>query len=140
ILTSATVANLTGSRRLQTRLFSNAVAVNEEATKTTAENADEPIEMANPFEKDAQKCILCQHNITPNYKNVKLLSQFQSPYTGRIYGRHITGLCKQKQLDVEQAIQRAQHCLLMPGYHKDVDFLHDPKLFDPEKPVRPHKY
>ncbi|XP_062121705.1 small ribosomal subunit protein bS18m isoform X1 [Drosophila sulfurigaster albostrigata] len=143
IARNATVANLAGSRRLQPRLFSNAVAVNEEATTTTtnaATNADEPIEMANPFEKEPQQCILCKHNITPNYKNVKLLSQFQSPYTGRIYGRHITGLCKQKQQDVEQAISRAQHCLLMPGYHKDVDFLHDPKLFDPEKPVRPHKY
>ncbi|KAH8381535.1 hypothetical protein KR093_007465, partial [Drosophila rubida] len=137
---TASVANLTGGRHLQPRLFSNAVAVNEEAATTTTTNADEPIEMANPFEKDPQQCILCKHNITPNYKNVKLLSQFQSPYTGRIYGRHITGLCKQKQQDVEQAIQRAQHCLLMPGYHKDVEFLHDPKLFDPEKPVRPHKY
>ncbi|KAL7730458.1 hypothetical protein ACLKA6_016681 [Drosophila palustris] len=140
IARNANVANLTGSRHMRSRLFANAAAVNEEASTTTAENADEPIDIANPFEKDPQQCILCKHNIVPNYKNVKLLSQFQSPYTGRIYGRHITGLCKQKQEDVEQAIQRAQHCLLMPGYHKDLEFLHDPKLFDPEKPVRPHKY
>ncbi|XP_034489428.1 28S ribosomal protein S18c, mitochondrial [Drosophila innubila] len=140
IARNANVANLTGSRHMLPRLFANAAAAEEANTTTTGENADEPIDIANPFEKDPQQCILCKHNITPNYKNVKLLSQFQSPYTGRIYGRHITGLCKQKQEDVEQAIHRAQHCLLMPGYHKDVEFLHDPKLFDPEKPVRPHKY
>ncbi|XP_032596343.1 28S ribosomal protein S18c, mitochondrial [Drosophila grimshawi] len=126
-------------RQMQPRLYAANVAnaVNEEGIRA---ESDEPIEMANPFEKDRQECILCKHNIVPHYKNVKLLSQFQSPYTGRIYGRHITGLCKQKQEHVEQAILRAQHCLLMPGYHKDLEFLHDPKLFDPEKPARPHKY
>lgn len=141
IARNAKVANLTGSRHMRSRLFANAAAVTEEETPAKTEaNSDEPIDIANPFEKDPKQCILCKHNITPNYKNVKLLSQFQSPYTGRIYGRHITGLCKQKQEDVEQAISRAQHCLLMPGYHKDLEFLHDPKLFDPEKPLRPHKY
>ncbi|KAH8407104.1 hypothetical protein KR222_006558, partial [Zaprionus bogoriensis] len=139
--------SLTGRKRL----LANAAAAHEQQSSTTTtttaaaeaaakQNADEPVEMANPFEKEPQQCVLCQHGITPHYKNVKLLSQFQSPYTGRIYGRHITGLCKQRQEQVEQAILRAQHCLLMPGYHKDLDFLHDPKLFDPEKPVRPHKY
>lgn len=141
---TATAANLTGRTHMRSRLLANAAAVNVEESPaeatTTKQNADEPIDIPNPFEKDPQQCILCKHDITPHYKNVKLLSQFQSPYTGRIYGRHITGLCKQKQEDVEKAILRAQYCLLMPGYHKDLDFLHDPKLFDPEKPVRPHKY
>ncbi|XP_017020892.1 small ribosomal subunit protein bS18m [Drosophila kikkawai] len=105
-----------------------------------ADTSDLPIDITNPYEKDPQQCILCKHDIAPHYKNVKLLSQFQSPYTGRIYGRHITGLCKRRQEQVEQAILRAQQCLLMPGYHKDLDFLADPKLFDPERPVRPHKY
>ncbi|CAD6992251.1 28S ribosomal protein S18c, mitochondrial [Ceratitis capitata] len=102
--------------------------------------SDEPIDIPNPYEKERRECILCKHNIVPNYKNIKLLSQFQSPYTGRIYGRHITGLCKQKQEQVEKAIIRAQNCALMPTYHKDMDFFQDPRLFDPEKPVRPHKY
>ncbi|XP_011178153.1 28S ribosomal protein S18c, mitochondrial [Zeugodacus cucurbitae] len=104
------------------------------------ESKDEPIDIANPFEKERRVCILCKHNIVPDYKNVKLLSQFQSPYTGRIYGRHITGLCKQKQEQVEKAIIRAQNCALMPTYHKELDFMQDPRLFDPEKPIRPHKY
>ncbi|TDG49240.1 hypothetical protein AWZ03_004329 [Drosophila navojoa] len=140
IARNANVGSLRGTQQLLPRLFANAPAVSEEENTATTKNADEPIDIPNPFEKDPQQCILCKHNITPHYKNVKLLSQFQSPYTGRIYGRHITGLCKQKQEDVEKAIIRAQRCLLMPGYHKDLDFLQDPKLFDPEKPVRPHKY
>ncbi|CAD7090601.1 unnamed protein product [Hermetia illucens] len=111
-------------------------------TPTIANSAqsDEPIDITNPFEKDRAQCILCRSNITPNYKNVKLLSQFQSPYTGRIYGRHITGLCKAKQEQVEKEIIKAQNCALMPTYHKSVEFLQDPKLFDPERPIRPHKY
>uniref|UniRef100_A0A1I8NQI3 28S ribosomal protein S18c, mitochondrial n=1 Tax=Stomoxys calcitrans TaxID=35570 RepID=A0A1I8NQI3_STOCA len=121
--------------------YSNATAaVAAGVNSNVSTNADEPIEMPNPFEKERKVCILCKHNIIPDYKNIKLLSQFQSPYTGRIYGRHITGLCKQKQADVEKAIRRAQHCALMPTYHKDLDFMKDPKLFDPEKPIRPHKY
>jgi len=47
-------------------------------------------------------------DIEPDYKNVRLLSQFQSRYTGRIYGRHITGLCKHKQMRLEQEIAKAQ--------------------------------
>ena len=102
---------------------------------------DEPIELdVNPFEKEKKRCILCDMGITPDYKNVKLLSQFQSQYTGRIYGRHITGLCKKKQEQVENAIQRAQNSALMPYYHKDIDFLDEPRLFDAERPIRPHKY
>lgn len=96
--------------------------------------------MPNPFQKEKIQCILCKHNIDPDYKNVKLLSQFQSPYTGRIYGRHITGLCKAKQDKVEKEILKAQMSMLMGYMHKDVTYLKDPKLFDPERPIRPHKY
>lgn len=61
--------------------------------------------MANPYERPRKICILCKHGIEPNYKNVRLLYQFVSPYTGKVYGRHITGLCKDKQEKMEvQAI------------------------------------
>lgn len=106
---------------------------------STAHN-DEPIEMENPFEREKIKCILCKHGIEPDYKNVRMLSQFQSPHTGRIYGRHITGLCKSQQQKVEAEILKAQHLGFMGYYHKDVRFIKDPKLFDPERPIRPHKY
>lgn len=96
--------------------------------------------MPNPFEKENEKCILCKLNITPDYKNVRLLSQFQSPYTGRIYGKHITGLCEEKQKRVELEITKAQDVGLMPYYLKDARFLKDPKLFDSENPLRPHRF
>lgn len=104
-------------------------------------NPDTPIfDMENPFEKDKRLCVLCRNNISPDYKNVRLLSQFQSPYTGRIYGRHITGLCKQQQVLVEAEICKSQSAGLMPIYHKQPKYLQDPELFDVEKPIRPHRF
>jgi len=66
------------------------------------------VTIENPYVKEKQQCILCRLGIEPDYKNVRLLSQFQSQYTGRIYGRHITGLCKHKQMRLEQEIAKAQ--------------------------------
>ncbi|XP_021252925.1 28S ribosomal protein S18c, mitochondrial isoform X2 [Numida meleagris] len=68
--------------------------------------SDLPIEMENPYKEPPKKCILCGINV--DYKNVQLLSQFVSPYTGRIYGRHITGF--------------------MPVMFKNPSFLTDPKI------------
>jgi small subunit ribosomal protein S18 len=96
--------------------------------------------MENPFKKEKVECILCKKKIVPDYKNTQLLSQFQSPYTGRIYGRHITGLCKTMQQKVESEIIKATTIGLMGVVTKDVKYLKDPKLFDPENPIRPHKY
>ncbi|XP_065080209.1 small ribosomal subunit protein bS18m [Ochlerotatus camptorhynchus] len=108
---------------------------------STATDPDGPVELEeNPFAKDRAQCILCKNNISPDYKNVQLLSQFQSPYTGRIYGKHITGLCRKRQEQVENEIIKAQNAGFMPTYHKAVEFLEDPKLFNPERPMRPHKY
>lgn len=108
---------------------------------STANDADVPLfDMANPFQKERQQCILCRLNITPDFKNVRLLSQFQSPYTGRIYGRHITGLCETRQTQVEAEIIKAQSAGMMATYLKDAHFLKDPKLFDPDRPIRPHRF
>ncbi|CAG7830850.1 unnamed protein product [Allacma fusca] len=101
---------------------------------------DVPASLKNPYAKDRKKCILCEHGLNPDYKNVKLLSQFVSPYTGMLYGRHITGLCKEMQDRVERQVGRAIMFGFMASYLKEVEFLKDPKLCDPERPVRPHKY
>jgi len=67
----------------------------------------QPIALANPYEKPVKKCILCTHGIEPDYKNTKLLYQFVSPYTGMVYGRHITGLCQKMQEKVEREVKIA---------------------------------
>lgn len=63
--------------------------------------------MENPYSKEKQVCILCKQKITPDYKNVRLLSQFVSRFTGRVYGRHITGLCKAQQERLEEEIKKS---------------------------------
>nr|CAD7417907.1 unnamed protein product [Timema cristinae] len=97
-------------------------------------------DMPNPFEREKAQCILCRLKLMPDYKNAKLLSQFVSPYTGRIYGRHITGLCLRQQQMVEEEIIKSQNVGFMAYYLKQVEFLHDPKLFDPERPIRNHRF
>uniref|UniRef100_A0A673UK59 Small ribosomal subunit protein bS18m n=1 Tax=Suricata suricatta TaxID=37032 RepID=A0A673UK59_SURSU len=57
-----------------------------------------------------------------------LLSQFISPFTGCIYGRHITGLCGKKQKEITKAIKRAQILGFMPVIYKDPAYLKDPKV------------
>ncbi|XP_029455335.1 28S ribosomal protein S18c, mitochondrial isoform X2 [Rhinatrema bivittatum] len=73
---------------------------------------DLPKEMENPYKELPKKCILC--GISIDYKNTQLLSQFISPYTGRIYGRHITGF--------------------MPVTYKHPAFRGDPKICDIRHP------
>ncbi|KAM4842807.1 small ribosomal subunit protein bS18m-like [Thomomys bottae] len=87
---------------------------------------DLSISMENPYKEPLKKCILCEKRI--DYKNVQLLSQFISPFTGCIYGRHITGLCGKKQKEITKAIKRAQIVGFMPVTYKDPAYLRDPKV------------
>ncbi|XP_037386281.1 28S ribosomal protein S18c, mitochondrial isoform X2 [Talpa occidentalis] len=89
-------------------------------------NEDMPIPMENPYKEPLKKCILCGKRV--DYKNVQLLSQFISPFTGCIYGRHITGLCGKKQKEITKAIKRAQIMGFMPVTYKDPAYLKDPKV------------
>ncbi|XP_012542670.1 28S ribosomal protein S18c, mitochondrial [Monomorium pharaonis] len=109
-------------------------------TEVNVMENDMPIQIENPYVKEKRQCILCRLGIEPDYKNIRLLSQFQSRYTGRIYGRHITGLCKHKQMKLEQEIMKAQSAGLMGYWTKESKYIKDPKLFDPNHPFRPHKY
>ncbi|OWF52770.1 uncharacterized protein LOC110447325 [Mizuhopecten yessoensis] len=85
---------------------------------------------ADPYKPENRKCLLCKTSVPVDYKNVRLLSQFVSPYTGRIFGRHQTGLCVYMQGKVSTAVIRAQHAGFMPRLHKDRAFTHDPQLYD----------
>ncbi|CAL7937862.1 unnamed protein product [Xylocopa violacea] len=107
---------------------------------TDLQNSDMPINIESPFKKEQKLCILCRLNINPDYKNVRLLSQFQSRYTGRIYGKHITGLCEHKHNKLVQEIKKAQIAGLMGYMTKDPRFVNDPPLFNPNFPFRSHKY
>ncbi|XP_032256593.1 28S ribosomal protein S18c, mitochondrial isoform X2 [Phoca vitulina] len=86
----------------------------------------DPVPMENPYKEPLKKCILCGKRV--DYKNVQLLSQFISPFTGCIYGRHITGLCGKKQKEITKAIKRAQIMGFMPVTYKDPAYLKDPKV------------
>ncbi|KAI4893191.1 hypothetical protein NFI96_018503 [Prochilodus magdalenae] len=87
---------------------------------------DLPIKMENPFKQPPKGCILC--NVSVDYKNIQLLSQFISPHTGRIYGRHITGLCGRKQKEVTKAIKRARSMGFMSVTLKNPQFIKDPNI------------
>ncbi|MEE6460051.1 hypothetical protein FKM82_000843 [Ascaphus truei] len=89
---------------------------------------DMPQNIDNPYKEPPKKCILC--GVSVDYKNTQLLSQFVSPHTGRIYGRHITGLCWKKQKEISKSIKRAHIMGFMPVTYKDPAFLKDPKISD----------
>ncbi|XP_031842648.1 mitochondrial ribosomal protein S18C [Nomia melanderi] len=110
-----------------------------EATDTTAD-PDLPSVFENPYTRERRLCILCKLKITPNYKNVRLLSQFQSRHTGKIYGKHITGLCDHQQRKVEEEIVKAQQAGLMGYMTKEPKFFDDPELFNPNRPLKAHPY
>ncbi|XP_006198254.1 small ribosomal subunit protein bS18m [Vicugna pacos] len=94
--------------------------------KQVTSNEDLPVPMENPYKEPLKKCILCGKRV--DYKNIQLLSQFISPFTGCIYGRHITGLCGKKQKEITKAIKRAQIMGFMPVTYKDPAYLKDPKI------------
>uniref|UniRef100_A0A3P8ZB43 Small ribosomal subunit protein bS18m n=1 Tax=Esox lucius TaxID=8010 RepID=A0A3P8ZB43_ESOLU len=89
---------------------------------------DMPLQMENPYKQPQKGCILC--NITVDFKNVQLLSQFISPHSGRIYGRHITGLCAKKQREISKAVKKAHSMGFMSVTHKDPHFMKDPNVCD----------
>uniref|UniRef100_A0A0A9WTH3 28S ribosomal protein S18c, mitochondrial n=1 Tax=Lygus hesperus TaxID=30085 RepID=A0A0A9WTH3_LYGHE len=122
------------------RYIHSSVALHRNAESSGAPTNDMPIEMENPFKKEKVECILCKMKIDPDYKNVRLLSQFVSPFTGLMYGRHITGLCRTKHERVAREISKSQNAGMMPYYNKEPEFLEDPKLFNPDRPVRSHEY
>ncbi|MEN2495801.1 MAG: 28S ribosomal protein S18c, mitochondrial [Marteilia pararefringens] len=80
------------------------------------------------FNYRPKRCFICENDIKLDYKNHRLLSQFCSPYTGQLYGRHITGLCIPMQERISNLINTSQSFGYMPKYMKDKYFLDDPLL------------
>ncbi|XP_005814980.2 28S ribosomal protein S18c, mitochondrial [Xiphophorus maculatus] len=87
---------------------------------------DALLKVGNPSRESKKGCVLC--NVTVDFKNIQLLSQFVSPHTGRIYGRHITGLCGRKQKEISKAIKKAHSLGFMPVTHKYPEFMKDPRI------------
>ncbi|XP_054916567.1 28S ribosomal protein S18c, mitochondrial [Poeciliopsis prolifica] len=87
---------------------------------------DALLKVENPSRQTKKGCVLC--NVTVDFKNIQLLSQFVSPHTGRIYGRHITGLCGRKQKEISKAIKKAHSLGFMPVTHKYPEFIKDPRI------------
>ncbi|KAF7216727.1 small ribosomal subunit protein bS18m isoform X1 [Nothobranchius furzeri] len=114
-------------RSLKTALY---VSVNPGSRSLTSEvdlHKDHMIiQMENPYKEPQKGCTLC--NVTVDFKNIQLLSQFVSPHTGRIYGRHITGLCGIKQKEVSKAIKKAHSLGFMSVTHKHPQFMKDPNI------------
>ncbi|GAB1605818.1 28S ribosomal protein S18b, mitochondrial-like [Argonauta hians] len=92
--------------------------------------------MPNPYTKPYKRCILCQHDINLDYKNVQLLSQFVSPFTGQLFNRSVTGLCIPMQRKISKLVKTARKFGLMPYMFKDRQYMEDPKLFDPLRPKK----
>lgn len=114
---------------------------------------DTPVELnKNPYEKEKRKCLLCRTGIDLDYKNARLLQQFVSTFSGRVYDRHITGtsavlwdckflgLCDHQQSKLIETIALSRKAGYMPIFVKDPKYTRDPKLFDPLKPIRPHSF
>ncbi|CBY07811.1 unnamed protein product [Oikopleura dioica] len=75
------------------------------------------------FFDTVERCKLCGTGIS--YKNVQMISQFVSPYTGRLYTENATGLCPSKYDELKTSYEIAQSLLLV-GSSKEPLFVNDP--------------
>lgn len=88
----------------------------------------------------AVKCVLCAQKVKLDYKNTRLLQQFVSSFSGRVYEQHITDLCNGQHKTLLKTIKLSRKAGYMPVMTKTPKYLRDPKLFDPMRPIRPHSY
>lgn len=99
-----------------------------------------PDVVISPYAPEKTVCVACKYRLDFNYKNTRLLSQFLSSFTGRLYDKHQTGLCDFQQHRLRTAVWYARRAALMPIFNKEPRFLKDPRLFDPMTPIRPNPY
>ena len=107
----------------------------------TQEQIDKQIvDKPTPYKRPDRQCILCKNKIDLDYKNPRLLSQFISPLNGRIYDKHITGLCEKQQIKLIREVRKAKDAMFMPIFYKNPKYNKDPALFNPDRPQRPNPY
>ena len=98
----------------------------------------------DPYFKEPASCVLCPRRyrdpVPVDYKNPKLLAQFVSPHTGLMYKSHITGLCAEMQQKVEREVIKAQRYGFLATKMKELQYIKDPPLFNPGKPIKRNPY
>ncbi|KAI6177638.1 putative ribosomal protein S18 [Aphelenchoides bicaudatus] len=137
------------------RLCSSSAAGTEASTVAKIQHErdpDEPVQLAKKSLHQTRKqmfvlpigfCKLVTQNIADvklDYKNTRLLQQFVSSFSGRVYEQHVTGLCEKQYRTLLRTIKYSRKAGYMPVMTKDPKYLRDPKLFDPMKPIRPHSF
>ncbi|KAM8827554.1 small ribosomal subunit protein bS18m isoform 2-T2 [Spinachia spinachia] len=116
-----------GLKRMQSVLLQQGNTRSLTVTSHVVQHEDDSLlVMENPYKEPYTGCLLC--SVTVDFKNTQLLSQFISPHTGRIYGRHVTGLCGRKQKEVSKAIKKAHSMGFMSVTHKHPQFMKDPNI------------
>ena len=98
------------------------------------------VDKPTPYNKADRQCLLCKHKIQLDYRNPRLLSQFVSPLTGKIYDKHITGLCEKQQTVLEVEIKKSRSAMYMPIFYKNPKYNRDPPLVNADRPQRPNPY
>uniref|UniRef100_A0A0M3I8L0 28S ribosomal protein S18c, mitochondrial n=2 Tax=Ascaris TaxID=6251 RepID=A0A0M3I8L0_ASCLU len=132
---------LVADRNIATKILRSCFSSDGGTLANASACTDTPVELSNnPYEKEKRKCILCAHNIELDYKNARLLQQFVSSFSGRVYDRHVTGLCEHQQKKLVATIALSRRAGYMPILVKDPKYLRDAKLFDPLKPIRSHSF
>lgn len=97
-----------------------------------ASDPDAPsFHLDDPYVEPPPKCVICENQFHIDYKNVQLLSQFCSQFTGRIYPRKVVGLCSVKYDEVVRAILFSRKMGLMSKRYIEHRFYDDAYLTYP---------
>ena len=135
MLLSSTFKLLT--RQQHGRLLTQVATAKYASTSATCHNSnsndddDQPVEMEDPYLVAPKRCILC--GVKVDYKNVQLLSQFVSSFTGLIHPHDTVNLCDKKYDQVKTAIKLSRRSGFMPHILKEPLFHDDPVLTTKER-------